>query len=517
MKRYFGYIRVSTPRQGEGVSPEEQRNAIKAFAARRDFNIIAWFEEKKTAAKRGRPIFNRMLRLLAHGDADGVIIHKIDRSTRNLWDWAYLGDLLDKGIEVHFVHDGLDLRSRSGRLAADIQAAVAADYVRNLREEVLKGYYGRLKQGLFPLPAPIGYLDRGKGKPKEIDLVTGPLVRYAFERYATGTVGLKGLKAELEKRGLKPRRKNSALSLCGISTMLTNPFYTGIIYIRRTRETFAGIHEPLITRALFNKVQAVLRGRYVARQFKHEFPFRRLIRCSACGHYLRGERQKGRYVYYRCQTQTCKGVCVREEAFDHQIQMQLMLLRWSGPEETNIREMAARMLTDAGLAVENMRASLTMRLAKANERLDRLTDLLVEGTLDKELFGKRKQALLEERRSLMDEREALSHSDIPVNAALKNLELANAAYLSYKNGNPTEKRDLVESMASNFEVHGKNIVFKLKSPLEELANWRKTLNGGLSHGTSRTRAKQMLDIAIAVAEAENRPSTQQRTDNHHAA
>jgi hypothetical protein len=36
------------------------------------------------------------------------------------------------------------------------------------------------------LPAPIGYLDRGKGKCKELDRLQAPLVRKAFEMYATG-------------------------------------------------------------------------------------------------------------------------------------------------------------------------------------------------------------------------------------------------------------------------------------------------------------------------------------------
>jgi site-specific DNA recombinase len=70
------------------------------------------------------------------------------RSARNLKDWADLGELIDSDLEVHFANESLDLHSRGGRLSADIQAVVAADYIRNLREERIKGFYGRLKQGL---------------------------------------------------------------------------------------------------------------------------------------------------------------------------------------------------------------------------------------------------------------------------------------------------------------------------------------------------------------------------------
>src|SRR5207244_2409004 len=108
---------------------------------------------------------------LRQGRADGVVIHKIDRSARNLKDWADLGELIDGGIQIQFANESLDLHSRGGRLSADIQAVVAADYIRNLREETRKGFYGRLKQGMYPLPAPVGYLDMGKGRVKEIDRV----------------------------------------------------------------------------------------------------------------------------------------------------------------------------------------------------------------------------------------------------------------------------------------------------------------------------------------------------------
>src|SRR5439155_19282518 len=100
MKKLFGYTRVSTAKQGEhGVSLQEQHDAIVRYAQRFGLEIVAWFEERETAAKRGRPVFNQMLRLLEQGKADGVIIHKIDRSARNLKDWSDLRELIYQCIE----------------------------------------------------------------------------------------------------------------------------------------------------------------------------------------------------------------------------------------------------------------------------------------------------------------------------------------------------------------------------------------------------------------------------------
>lgn len=137
---------------------------------------MAWFEEQKTAAKSGRPIFETMLRLLDKKAACGIILHKVDRGARNLRDWATLSELMDKGVDIRFAGDGMDLHTRGGRLVADIQAVVAADFIRNLREEARKGILARIEQGLWPYRAPIGYVDNGSGKPKTIHPTQGPLV-----------------------------------------------------------------------------------------------------------------------------------------------------------------------------------------------------------------------------------------------------------------------------------------------------------------------------------------------------
>jgi len=152
-KKYFGYIRVSTAKQGEkGVSLQEQKGAIQQYAQRYGLTIAEWFEERESAAKRGRPVFTQMIKELRRGKVRGLIIHKIDRSARNLKDWSDLGELIDAGIDVHFANESLDLNTRGGRLSADIQAVVASDYIRNLREETKKGFYGASSKAFIPFP-----------------------------------------------------------------------------------------------------------------------------------------------------------------------------------------------------------------------------------------------------------------------------------------------------------------------------------------------------------------------------
>jgi site-specific DNA recombinase len=476
MKSYFAYTRVSTVKQGErGSSLQEQKSSIEAYAMRHGLPIVAWFEEMETAAKLGRRMFNLMLAELEKGRACGVIIHKIDRSARNLKDWAHLGELIDRGVDVHFAHESLDLASRGGRLSADIQAVVAADFIRNLKQEVRKGFYGRLKQGFYPLPAPAGYRDCGGGKVKEIDPRTGPLIREAFETYASARHTLDELRMVMFGRGLvnrdgKPYSKNA------ISQILHNPFYMGIIHIARTGETFQGAHQPLIRKATFDRAQAVLAGRCYFRSAQHDFVFRRMIRCRACARTLTGEVQKG-HVYYRCHGVDCRGTSIREIDVDQQVRTLLSLFHLTDEELGDLRDLGneARAADEASEGDRLQQAALA--LGKANDRLSRLTDAYLDGSVDKETFEARKTSLFAERRALQDALDE-SRTDGPETSRCKKFELANMAYLQFDLPTPDEKRDAVKIVCSNLVLEGKELGFRLFLPFSEIANSRILAHGG---------------------------------------
>lgn len=120
------------------------------------------------------------------------------------------------------------------------------------------------------------------------------------------------------------------------------------------------------------------------------------------------------------------------------------------------------------------------------------------------MFEHRKRTVLEERAKLKDELARLSTTDLPLHRAIRNLEFGNAALYSYKSGIPAEQRAIIESVTSNFELHGKNVEIALRSPFQKFAHWRKLLNGAPRRSIPRTRAKQILDIALSVAKAERK-------------
>ncbi len=485
-KKYFSYIRVSTARQGEkGVSLQEQKDAIIQYAQRYSLNIAEWFEERESAAKRGRPVFTQMMKQLRRGKACGVIIHKIDRSARNLKDWADLGELIDAGLEVHFANESLDLNTRGGRLSADIQAVVAADYIRNLREESRKGFYGRLKQGLYPLPAPIGYIDRGKGQEKQVDPERGPIVVKLFALYGTGKYPLHRLLDEAQSLGLHTRQ-GKLLSLNGLSTVLNNPFYTGMIRIRRTGELFPGNHAPLIAKSLFDRVQAILRGKTVTRMVRHEFAFRKLLKCGPCGYTLIGERQKG-HVYYRCQQRFCPTTTIREEAVDMALAPFIAKLILEPKEVEYAEGWLENMKRSEQTRCQQELHNSRLQLDSIRTRLGRLTDAFIEGIIDKSLFEGRKAALLGDEQRTMELIHGLEAGNGTGLQRLQGfLELVRIAPVVYVNAEPEEKRDLTKKLFSNLKLIDKKLEVTPKPGLHLLVNREKSLDGRPYRGIHRT-------------------------------
>lgn len=482
MSTYFAYTRVSTVKQGtHGVSLQEQRSAIETYAARQGLTISAWFEEQQTAAKAGRAVFTEIIKRLRKGEAQGLIIHKIDRSARNLKDWAALGELIDAGIDVQIASESYDLSSRGGRLTADIQAVIAADYIRNLREETIKGLHGRLKQGLYPFKAPLGYLDNGSGQLKTIDPIMGPLVKRTFELYDTGHYSIRMLDKKMHDLGLRSHA-GGKVGRNGISRILNEPFVHGLILIKRSGATYKGKHEPLISKALYARVQARLEGKYRAKIINHCFAFKRVFRCSECGYSLIGERQKG-HVYYRCHTSKCPVTSFREErlvkAIDtaiaplaqHRSTVEFLKMEWENQNE-------------AGKPCpEDLSQSLTLQIANAKARQGRLLDAFIDGKIDEAQFGERNAGIDKELEQL--ERNLAEAGQVHAKVG-QFLELALTLISSYENAPGEIRGEFLKSVTSNPAVSAKGVDIAVDLPWSVFLSEQCVPQCGLSRDRPRT-------------------------------
>jgi len=313
------YLRVSTLDQAtkgntnrDGFSIPAQREACRRKAKDLGANSIKEYADRgESARSAARPALQQLLSDLCDKKRfDYVIVHKIDRLARNLHDDVTIGLAIQKGgAQLASVTENID-ETPSGRLLHGIMATIAEFYSRNLAAEALKGATEKAKQGGTPFQAPIGYVNvtertnRREVHTVGLDTERAPLVRWAFEQYATGDYSEMRLCDALARRGLRSRlrarSKVEPISHSGLNKMLSNRYYLG--YITYCGVEYKGNHQPLVTPAVFAAVQAVRTNHYICEN-KHRVRFHylsRLLKCGKCGRHMCVTVSKERYWYFFC-------------------------------------------------------------------------------------------------------------------------------------------------------------------------------------------------------------------------
>lgn len=495
MKKYFAYIRVSTVRQGEhGVSLQEQEISIKNYAAKHGLHICQTFEEQASASKRGRPIFNDIITRLKKKEADGLIAYKLDRTTRNLKDWVQVVDLLDDGMEYHLAGESFDVNTRAGRLMLDMLTAIAADFSRNNSDTVRSGQAGRLRQGLYPFKAPIGYVDNGcGGQMKTIHPIFGPLVRQAFELYATGKYSLKTLRSEMFDRGLKSSC-GKAVSINTLNMMLKNPFYHGTILIRRTGKTYSGKHEPLISKRLFRTVQDTLKNRPHRKKLRHDYLYRRTFKCASCGYGLVGERQKQR-VYYRCHIKSCTVTTIREDKLCEMVETNLQSIHLDDKLldclKVTLKEMTASEINKTEVVVNN----IELQISNAKARQKRLTELFLDGHISKEDHHDKQNTLSTDISALEDKLQNPVDTCKPEDIVEQFLELAESYIHQREAMIEPDRREILQSITSNRTATAEKIELDYKFPWT-MAIKANAILSGADHRDELRTFKHIIDVML---------------------
>ena len=286
--------------------------------------------------------------------------------------------------------------------------------------------------------------------------------------------------------GLRNQR-NSKVTRTGMSNLLNNPFYLGLIRLKHTGEIFSGIHEPLVSKSVFDRVQQVLEGKTNTKVNKHDFLFRRLLKCTKCGYSLIGETQKG-HTYYRCHTRGCHPIaCIREDIVEEEILQRLARLQFNDEEKKYFQKEITQLKETWESERDTQIDALNLRVGQIQNRLARLTDAYMDRVIEKELFEERKTALLMERMDVQEKQKQLKDNTRSIPDQLAEfLELAGNAYFQYKMGLPEEKRDLLRIVTSNRLVDGKKLDFTLSLPFGEIENRSGNTNGAPYRTIPRT-------------------------------
>jgi len=126
--KVIGYVRVSTEEQArEGVSLAAQEQKLRTYAELYELELVELITDAGVSAKSlERPGLRRALEQLADGQAEGLLIAKLDRLTRSVADWnALIDGYFAKKAALLSVADQIDTRTAGGRLVLNVLISVA--------------------------------------------------------------------------------------------------------------------------------------------------------------------------------------------------------------------------------------------------------------------------------------------------------------------------------------------------------------------------------------------------------
>jgi len=455
------YCRVSTQEQrDEGFSIEAQLSSLTTYAHAKGIQIIDVITESETAKSSGRPGFTKILELLRSRQVNAVIVEKTDRLYRNLRDRVLLDDLAP---EIHLVKENVILSPTSKsheKFMHDIKLVVAKNYIDNLREETIKGMSEKAKAGLWPSHAPTGYQNISDGSRRIITPVpdVATKIEHIFRLYSSGDYSLEALALEAKRIGLLTRAKKP-YGKTGIQALLRNPLYAGIV--RWNGIDHQGVHQPIISQALWLQCMAVMEGRNptkVSRTKSKEFTYRGLIRCGDCGSLMSPytvKKATGReFTYYACPgTKGCRRINYREEWISEQFAEMLKDLHLSGIALDLLRKALRGSFETIHQEDEKLLLMLTSKKQKIERSLEALYLEKLSGDLDLQTFerlkGRLTGDLAEVNQSIAKAEQAkLSTWD----QAASFIELASNSAARFIEADSEHKRQMFKAAISNCTI-----------------------------------------------------------------
>ena len=260
-------------------SLDAQREACEAYVksqAHEGWRLVPdrYDDGGLSGASLDRPALQNLLADVGAGRITIVVVYKVDRLTRSLADFAKLVELFDQhGVSFVSITQSFNTTSSMGRLTLNVLLSFAQFEREVIGERVRDKIAASKRKGLWVGgPVPLGY--RCIDKKLEVVPEEAEAVRTIFTRYLElGSIG--ALLAELDRRGIRTKvngRRDGGRSggICfgvgSLAHLLKNRFYIGEITYRG--EVHHGEHEPILTRDLFEAVQAKRVANAVARHVR---------------------------------------------------------------------------------------------------------------------------------------------------------------------------------------------------------------------------------------------------------
>jgi site-specific DNA recombinase len=256
------YTRKSTEEglEMEFNSLDAQREACEAYIASQ--KAEGWLLVPDQFDDRGysggtleRPALKRLIEHIEAQRVDVVVVYKIDRLSRSLMDFAKLVEVFDRNnVTFVSVTQSFNTTTSMGRLTLNILLSFAQFEREVIGERIRDKFAASRRRGLWMGGwAPLGYDIRDRKL--IINEAEAAHVRFMFERFARmGSVTK--LIPILAAEGIRAKSGKPVEKGC-LYRIISNPVYVGEAVHKGM--SYPGEHKAIIDRALWNRVQDILK------------------------------------------------------------------------------------------------------------------------------------------------------------------------------------------------------------------------------------------------------------------
>ncbi len=318
--RYFLYARKSTESEDRQVaSISAQFKVMQDVADELGLKIVDRFSEASSGFHIGRKVFNEMLARVDKGEAEGIIVWKLPRLSRNPDDAGRIMGMLQRTELKHIRTVDRNWLPEDNVMMMYVECGVTNQFSRDLSDDTHRGLNDKADRGWSPKSTlPLGYMHspfKKMGKEEILpDADRFEIIQKALKKVAYGELTSTQAREYANNLGLRtrPNRRKPISKPVSSSTfyrILLDPFYYGKFeYPKGSGNWYDGKHKQAITDEEFEMIQHYRGKKDAPRPHKHLFPYTGLIKCGECGCSIvidpkvkvtkSGNRHE--YYYYRC-------------------------------------------------------------------------------------------------------------------------------------------------------------------------------------------------------------------------